>query len=419
MLEKLKKELQWRELLKNIINEESLKKIIDEKKSFYIGIDPTADSIHIGHFLSLILVKILTNFNLKPVIVLGGFTGMIGDPSGRNSERELIDSKIIQKNVLEIEKQIKKILTRMNVRDFLIFDNSIIYEKLSILDLFQKYGKFFNLNTMLSRESVKNRIENGISFTEFSYQVFQGIDFFYLFKNHNVNLQLGGSDQWGNIISGIELIKKISGFESVVSGITINLLTDENGNKIGKTQGLPMWLDKNKTSSYTLFQYFINQSDFIARKLLKQATLISKQEFKKIEQNHLKNPKLKIFQNVLAKEFITLIHSKDDYENAKIFSNILFKEEYKKIKIEDLDNLKFLPSILIEKSEENLMEILINKSNKVNSKREYRELLASKSIKVNGEIIFDEKYILKNQFLFNKLIFVNIGKKNKYLIWKK
>lgn len=414
-IDNLKKDLEWRGLLKDIANEDSLVNIVENSGKFYVGIDPTADSIHVGHFLSLSLARILNKHGLSPVIVLGGFTGMIGDPSGRNSEREVIDRELVSKNVSLIEKQIIDLGIKMQMTNFEIFDNSKIYSEMSIVDLYQKYGKLFNLNNMLNKESVQNRMESGISYTEFSYQIFQAIDFKYLFEKMNVRLQLGGSDQWGNIVAGIDLIRKTNGSEEDVAGITINLLTDENGNKVGKTQGIPMWLDKSKTSSYTLFQYFINQTDVTANKLLMQATDISEEDYEEIFKKHNLNPKEKILQNELAKKFISTVHSKDDFESVKDLSKLLFEERYEEINEKQLDNLKELPSL---KNEDKLLMDLLIENKFTPSRREYRDLLKSNAIKINGKQIENEEFKLTNEFILNKVAFINLGKKNKYLIWK-
>ncbi len=415
MIKKLKKDLEWRGLLKDITNEKNFKSIVDNKEAFYIGIDPTADSIHIGHFLSLSLTKILSKYGLQPVIVLGGFTGMIGDPSGRNSEREVVDRKLIKYNINKITKQIKDLTFKLGIKNVKIVNNLKFYEKMSIIDIYQHYGKLFNVNTMLSKEMVKNRLETGISYTEFSYQMFQAIDFLKLFEKHNVKLQLGGSDQWGNIVSGIELIKKIHGHDVNATGLTINLLTDQNGNKIGKTQGIPMWLDKKKTSSYLLFQYFINLTDETAKKLLSQTTNIEEDEFNLIIKKHQNNPSERIIQNELADRFISIAHSKEDFERSKNLSKLLFEENYQKINLEQINDLKSLPSI---KNKKILLMDLLIETKKVSSRREYRELLKSNSIKINGNIINDEKIMLSNEFIQGKILFLNVGKKNKYIIWK-
>ncbi len=415
-IENLKKDLEWRGLLKDIANEDSLVNIVEQSGKFYIGIDPTADSIHVGHFLSLSLARILNEHGLQPIIVLGGFTGMIGDPSGRNSEREVIDREEVAKNVLKIKNLIDGLAKKMGIKDYEIFNNNDIYENMSIIDLYQNYGKLFNINNMLNKESVQNRIENGISYTEFSYQVFQAIDFKYLFENKGVRLQLGGSDQWGNIVAGIDLIRKTMGSEEDVAGITINLLTDENGNKVGKTQGVPMWLDQNKTSSYELYQFFINQTDITADKLLRQGTNIAEEEYIKVKEEHERDPKSKAIHNKLAELFISTVHSVEDYSSAKELSKLLFEERYNDIKENDIINLKSIPSIN-NKVGETLMDLLIE-GGLTPSRREFRDLLKSGAVKVNGESIEDENFKLTDQFIIDKVAFINLGKKNKYIIWK-
>ncbi len=414
-LDKLKKDLEWRGLLKDIANEEYLEDILSEEGKFYIGIDPTADSIHVGHFLSLSLSKILNSHGLKPILVIGGFTGMIGDPSGRNSEREIISKTQIMSNVESIKKQLIELSKKMNIKNIEVFDNSDIYSSMSIIDLYQNFGKLFNINTMLAKESVKNRIENGISYTEFSYQMFQAIDFFTLNKEKGVTLQIGGSDQWGNITAGIELIRKVSGIDKKISGITINLLTDENGNKIGKSQGKPMWLDKNKTSPYTLFQYFINLNDDIAKKLLAQATNISEEEFNECVEISIQEPRKKAIQNELAKRFISVVHSEKDFDNSFKLSKLLFEEKYYEINNEQIELLNNIPSINYE--DEILMDLLVD--NKfISSRREYRELLSNNAIKINGTPISSQNFKITNEFILDKVVFLNIGKKNKYIIIK-
>ncbi len=414
-LENLKKDLIWRGLLKDVTNEESFANIVENGSAFYIGIDPTADSIHVGHYLSLSLTRILAKHGLKPVIILGGFTGMIGDPSGRNSERELVDRKVIAENVKIITEQVKRLTSNLGIENIEVIDNTKFYEEMSIIDIYQKYGKLFNVNTMLSRESVKNRMEEGISYTEFSYQMFQAIDFLKLYEQNNVRLQLGGSDQWGNIVAGTELIRKIHGSEVQVAGLTINLLTDENGNKIGKTQGVPMWLDKNKTSPYVLYQFFINQTDDTARKLLAQTTSISEEEFNSVVESHVANPRERIIQNELAMRFISSVHTKEDFDRAKNLSSILFEERYADVNDSQIEDLKSLPSI--NNKEISLMDLLIEEG-KVSSRREFREFLSNGSIKVNGISIDDENLSLNEEFLLGKVAFINVGKKNKYLVWK-
>ncbi len=414
-LNELKQDLEWRGLLKDITSDEAFAKIVEAGDAFYVGIDPTADSIHVGHYMSISLTRILAKHGLKPVVILGGFTGMIGDPSGRNSEREVVDRDVIRNNVKLITEQVKTFTQKVGIENLEVIDNTKFYEEMSIIDIYQLYGKLFNVNTMLSKDSVKTRLDVGISYTEFSYQMFQAIDFLKLYEQNGVKLQLGGSDQWGNIVAGTELIRKIHGSDVEVAGLTINLLTDENGNKIGKTQGVPMWLDKNKTSTYTLFQYFINQTDETAKKLLSQTTSISKEEFDEVVAKHTANPRERILQNELAERFISSVHTNEDFIKAKELSKILFEERYSEINVDQINDLKSLPSI--QNKDMLLMDLFIEEG-KIGSRREYREFLSNGSIKINGEAISDENLILKDEFLLGQVLFVNLGKKNKYLIWK-
>ncbi len=413
-LQELKRDLEWRGLLKDITSEEAFAKIVENGDAFYVGIDPTADSIHVGHYMSISLTRILAKHGLRPVVILGGFTGMIGDPSGRNSEREVVDRDVIRNNVTLITNQVKTLTSKVGVENLEVIDNTKFYNEMSIIDIYQMYGKLFNVNTMLSRDSVKTRLDAGISYTEFSYQMFQAIDFLKLYEQNGVKLQLGGSDQWGNIVAGTELIRKVHGSDVEVAGLTINLLTDENGNKIGKTQGVPMWLDKNKTSPYTLFQYFINQTDETAKKLLSQTTSISEEEFNDVVSKHETNPRERLIQNELAERFISSVHTPEDFEQSKTLSKLLFEERYNDITEEQVEDLKSLPSV--QNKDVSLMDLMIEEG-KIGSRREYREFLSNGSIKINGQAIDDENLKLQNEFLLGKVAFINLGKKNKYLVW--
>ncbi len=412
----MKDNLKWRKIINNVTDYEVLEKIVQDKNNgFYLGVDPTADSLHLGHYISIIFSKMIYDeYGLKPHYIIGGFTGQIGDPSGKNVERELISFEKVKNNSNAIKKQIEKYVTKLGIKDFVIFDNYEIYKDMSIVNLFQEYGKNFNINTMLSRESVKKRIDNGISFTEFSYQVFQAIDFHYLYNKMNVKLQIGGSDQWGNIVSGIELIRKKTSKNDAV-GLTVNLLTDENGNKIGKTQGKPIWLDENLTSSYEKHQYFINLSDEMAEKLLSQLTLISEKDFIETKDNHYKNPKEKLLQNKLSKLVLSYLQDEDSYDKVLEISKKLFDNKY-----DEIDEKLFI-SITNEmpkfgfENNKNIVDFIIE--NKIlPSKREANDFFKSNAIKINGNII-ESSYVLdKKDLLHKKYLVLNIGKKKKVLL---
>ncbi len=412
----MKDNLKWRKIINNITDEEVFDEIIKDKNNgFYLGIDPTASSLHLGHYISIIFSKMIYDeYGIKPHYVIGGLTGQIGDPSGKNVERELISFEKVRENSESIKSQITKYVSKLGIKDFVIFDNYEIYKDMSIVKLFQDYGKNFNVNTMLSRESVKKRIDTGISFTEFSYQMFQAIDFYHLYKNNNVKLQIGGSDQWGNIVSGIELIRKKTTKNDSV-GLTVNLLTDENGNKIGKTQGKPIWLDEDLTSSYEKHQYFINLSDEMAEKLLSQLTLITEKDFIKTKKDHYENPKNKILQNKLSKLVLTSLQDDDSYDQVLKISEKLFKNKY-----DEIDEDLFI-KITSEMTKfdfvegESIVDYLI--SNKIlSSKREVNEFFDNNAIKVNGETI-KANYILNiDDLLHSKYLVLNIGKKKRVLL---
>ncbi len=416
-LKNLKHELEWRGMLKDVANESALEKILDEGAAFYIGIDPTADSLHIGHYVSIIISTILSKHGLKPIFVLGGFTGMIGDPSGKNAEREIIDKDLILNNVLKIKNLITHLAFKLEIHNFKIINNNDWYAPLLLVDYFQKYGKFFNVNTMINRDIVKNRLEKGISYTEFSYQVFQGIDFYKLYKEHNVKLQLGGSDQWGNIVSGIELIRKIEGPDVVVAGMTVKLLVDKNGNKIGKTNGNPIWIDNSKFSSYFLYQYLINLDDGTALNLLPKLTLITEEQFKEKIIEAKANPKLKLIHHELAKRLFDQLFTEKEYANALKISKLLFEEKYFEL---DKHSVHTIASAIELFKGNDLNETIINffDRNKITeSKREFREFLQAKALKINGEIVTSEKQKLTDfSPVHRRYFFAQVGKKRRILI---
>lgn len=419
-MNKLFESVKWRGIIKDIINEEQINKIIKENDNhFYIGIDPTADSMHLGHYITIILSKLMNDLlKMTPIFVIGGFTGRIGDPSGKNSERELLDEAILKNNVKKIAIQIDKLAKRNGIENFKIINNEDIYKKISLIDFFIKYGKNFNINQMLAKESVKNRLESGISYTEFSYQIFQAIDFYNLYQEHNVKIQIGGSDQWGNIVSGIDLIKKLNNDKKLlIAGITINLLTDKNGNKIGKTQGKPIWLDQKKTSSYEIYQYFLNMDDKTAMDLIKKITLINEIEYNNLIKEHNKNKKQRKLQIEFARLIITSIHSKNNFDRSQEISKILFKNEFSKLKNSEIENV-FESFAKFNYSEETITNFIL-KNKLLKSKREIREFINSGSIKINNMQVDDENHFINSRYLIHhKYIILSIGKKNKYLIAK-
>lgn len=418
-MNKLIDDLKWRNLFKELIIEKDISKIFFLKnKKFYLGIDPTADSLHIGHFLTINLANLIyKNTDLTPIFVLGGFTAQIGDPSGKKSERKLIDQKTIANNCNKIKKQLETLCKNLNINDYQIFDNFDIYKNLTLIDFFKKYGKSINISKMLSREVVKSRLDVGISYTEFSYQIFQAIDFLYLFENKDVLIQLGGSDQLGNILTGIEFIKKIKGRDLLIGGITVPLLTDENGNKIGKTEGNPLWITKEKLSPYFIYQYLYNLSDPFAKKLLLQLTSITKEQFLKLEKIHLSEKKDRILQKELIKRlFFVFYGNNQEYEKFSNISKYLFAEQYQSIDekilldiFKNIDNFKY-------DFKEDLFTQL-KKHNFISSKREFNQYLKDKAIKIDQKLIIERDFKLnKNDFLKRNIIILSLGKKKKIFI---
>lgn len=420
------KKFNWRGIFKDITSEEVLKGIIareDSKKvSFYVGIDPTGPELHLGHLLPFISVKLIQEeFNFKPIFIIGGFTGSIGDPSGKTRERVLLRENIIEENVINIEKRINYLCDKLNIKDYLIINNKTFYEGISIIDFYRDFGKHFNVNRMLAKDMVKKRLETtGISYTEFSYQLFQAIDFFFLNKKYNCKLQIGGSDQWGNILSGIELIGKTNSINNNVFGITTNLLVDESGKKIGKSEGQPLWVNEDLVPSYRFYQYFFNLSDVLAEDLLKKLTLIKEEEYLKIKILHQETPHQRFFQKELAKRFLDTFYNVNSYQNAVDISRWLFKREYEKLSLDDYKMLETqLPFFTITLDDkETIVEKLISLKI-ISSKREASEFINQKAMKINNEVIEEINFSKQN---LKKLInnessyfIVDYGKKKKYL----
>ena len=299
--------------------------IKENKISGYIGFDPTSDSLHIGSLVQIMTLVLFQKHGHKPYILVGGATGMVGDPSGKSKERNLLDEKELNKNISAIQKQLSKFLVFDDSKNSaVIVNNYDWFKNFSFLDFIRDVGKHITVNYMMSKDSVKKRLETGISFTEFSYQLVQGYDFYWLYKNHNCLLQLGGSDQWGNIVTGTELIRRIDGGSAFA--ITTPLVQKADGTKFGKTESGNIWLDAKKTSPYKFYQYWINSSDSDAENYIKIFTLFDKEKIEDLITEHKTNPGLRILQNTLAKDITTMIHGEDQYLAAKEASSILFKK---------------------------------------------------------------------------------------------
>ena len=398
-------DLKWRGLIQDISSPDLEEKLNNEKLTFYIGTDPTADSMHIGHFSSFLIASRLKKYGHNPVLLIGGATGLIGDPKP-TAERKMITKEEVTKNVKGLTKQAKEIF------ECEVVNNYDWCKDINFIDFLRDYGKFFNINYMLNKDIIKRRLDTGITYTEFSYMIMQSLDFLHLYENKNVTLQVAGSDQWGNITAGIELIRKKTGKE--VYGMTMPLVTDSQGKKFGKTEGNAIWLDKNKTSSYELYQFLINSDDEAVIDYLKKLTFLSKEEIEDIEKEHKKTPEKRLAQETLAKEIITFLHGENAYNDAKTISKALFSGNIKDLTDSQIeDAFKEVEKYKLEKNKPIIDILTENKI--VSSRREAREFLNNNAITLNGEIINDENYIIDNNRKYN---IIRRGKK-KYYIFEK
>ena len=404
----LYEDLMWRGLIKDVASED-LKKVLDgDPISFYWGTDPTADSLTVGHYSSLVTAKRLAKAGHHPILLVGGATGLIGDPRP-TAEREIISKETLDKYFECIKKQVTDIFNG-NVE---LVNNYDWFKDISWIDFLRDTGKYININYMLAKDIINRRLETGITFAEFSYTLMQGYDYLYLYQNKNVTLECAGSDQWGNITTGVDLIAKKLGKQ--VNAFTMPLILDSNGKKIGKSEGNAVWLDKNKTSSYELYQYFINSTDDKVYEYLKVFTFLTKDEIEDIMAQHNAKPEERIAQKVLAKEVVTDLHGKEEYEKALKMSEVLFSGNLDGLSKSEIEIcFKGVPSFEI-KEELTLIDMLVN-NNICQSRREAREFLTAGSITINGEKVSDENMMItKDNAIENKFIVVRRGKKKYYL----
>lgn len=399
-------DLKWRGLVKDISSPELEDKLNNEKLTFYIGTDPTADSMHIGHFSSFLIATRLAKYGHKPILLVGGATGLIGDPKP-SQERKMITREEVNKNVAGLTKQAHDIF------GFDVVNNYDWTKDISVIDFLRDYGKYINVNYMLDKDIIKRRLESGITFCEFAYTLLQGLDFVTLNKNYGVTLQVAGSDQWGNITTGIELSRKMEGPE--LFGMTMPLVLDANGVKFGKTEGNALWLDKNKTSSYELFQYLINTDDVCVIDYLKKLTFLSKEEIESIEEKQKEHPEDRIAQYSLAREVITFLHGEEEYNKALKISKDLFSGDIKDLTLDEIkDGFKDVPSFDITENM-TLIDLLVN-NNIASSKREAREFISAGSISINGEKETEENRIIDSSYAIGgEVVVIRRGKKKYYL----
>ena len=403
---KLYDELKWRGLIKDVTSPELEEKLNNGGMTFYIGTDPTADSMHIGHLSSFLISKRLKDAGHNPILLVGGATGQIGDPRP-TTERKMIDKAEVQHNFNCLKEQAERIF------GFEVVNNYDWIKDINTIDFLRDYGKYFNINYMLDKDIIRRRLDTGITFTEFSYMILQSLDFLHLHETRGVNLQVAGSDQWGNITAGVDLIRKKTGDE--VYAFTMPLVTTKDGKKFGKSEGNALWLDKNKTSSYELYQYLVNVEDEMVIDYLKIFTFLSKEEIENIEKQHKEKPEERLAHKTLAKEIITFIHGEEEYNKAIKISKALFSGNIKELNAKEIeDGFKDVPSFNITE-QTTLIDILVN-NNICQSRREAREFLTAGSITLNGEKVQDENMIInKDLAIENKFIVIRRGKKKYYL----
>ena len=407
---KLYEDLKWRGLIKDVAGNDLEDKLNNEIITFYWGTDPTADSLHLGHYSSLVTAKRLAQYGHHPILLIGGATGLIGDPRP-TSEREIISKEELARNLKGLTEQVSNIF-KGNVE---IVNNNDWISKFNLTDFLREVGKYINVNYMLDKDIINRRLSTGITFAEFAYTLIQGYDFLHLFKEKNCLLQAAGSDQWGNITTGLDLIKKKTGKEAYA--FTMPLILDASGKKFGKSEGNALWLDENKTSSYELYQYLINSDDSKVIEYLKVFTFLSKEEIEKLELSTKENPHLREAHKALAREIITDIHGIDSYNRALKISQSLFSGNIKELSKEEIKiGFKDVPSF--KASEENIVDFLVN--NKIaSSKREAREFINAGSIMINGDKIIDVDYkVTKDCAIDNEILVIRRGKKKYYLVVK-
>ena len=418
-------ELRWRGMIHDIMPgaEEQLNK---EMTTAYVGIDPTADSLHIGHLVSIMMLKHLQMAGHKPLAVVGGATGMIGDPSFKAAERKLLTVEEIQHNVDCIRKQLEKFLSfdekEANAAE--ILNNYDWMKDYLFLDFIRDVGKHITVNYMMAKDSVKKRMETGISFTEFTYQLLQGYDFLTLYRSKGCRLQMGGSDQWGNITTGTELIRRMDGGEAFA--LTCPLITKADGTKFGKTEGGNVWLDPEKTSPYKFYQFWLNCSDEDTSRYIRIFTLLPKEEIERLEEEHKAAPHLRILQKALAKDITVRVHSEKDYEAAVAASEILFgKGTTETLQQLDKETLKSVfegvPTFeisrdLLKGEGINIVELTAAETTMFASKGEVKRALKENSISLNKAKINDSYQVTEKDLLSDSIILVQKGKKNYYLV---
>lgn len=414
----LLQDLAWRGIIYQQTDEEGLKDLLSKESiSLYCGVDPTANSLHIGHLVAFLTLRRFQQHGHRPIVLVGGATGLIGDPSGKSEERKLLTLETVQENVEGIKKQLASIFDFDGENGATMVNNYDWAGSMDIVTFLRDIGKHIGVNYMLAKDTIASRLETGISFTEFTYTILQAMDFNHLYDYHNCKLQIGGSDQWGNITSGLELIRKMHNEESKAFGLTIPLVTKADGTKFGKTEGGAVWLDPEKTTPYEFYQFWINTADADVVKYLKYFTFLSQEEIESLEQSVQEEPHLRKAQKALAEEVTRLIHGEESLQQAIKISQALFSGEVKNLSAAEIkQGFKDVPSYDAKEGEENLVDLLV--AAKISpSKRQAREDITNGAVTVNGEKVTDTAYILQDtDRIESQFTIIRRGKKKYTLI---
>lgn len=414
----LLQDLQWRGIIYQQTDEEGMKDLLEKEKiSLYCGMDPTGDSMHIGHLLPFLTLRRFQNAGHRPIVLVGGATGLIGDPKA-TEERVLQTEETVQKNVDALTAQLKRIFDFEGENGALMVNNYDWTAPMNVITFLRDYGKHIGINYMLAKDTIASRLETGISFTEFAYTLLQGMDFKHLYENHGCKLQIGGSDQWGNITTGLELIRKMTSEDSKAFGMTIPLVTKADGTKFGKTESGAVWLDAKKTSPYEFYQFWINSADADVVKYLKYFTFLSREEIEALEQSVQEEAHLRKAQKALAEEMTRMIHGEEALEQAIKITEALFSGDIKNLTAAEIkEGFKDVPSYEAEQGEElGLIDLLVN--SKISpSKRQAREDVTNGAIYVNGERVTDLDYVLAAEDkIEEQFTVIRRGKKKYFLI---
>ena len=408
-------ELNWRGLIQEYSNEEKIRELFSTKQTIYCGFDPSASSMHVGNFVMISILMRLQRAGHKVIAVVGGATGMIGDPSGKSKERNLQGKETLQKNTDSIRAQLEQFIDLTDPEKGTIVNNYDWLGNITFLDYLRDYGKYFPINYMLNKDIIASRLEAGISFTEFSYMTLQSVDFLKLHQNYGCNIQIGGNDQWGNLTAGLELIRKVEGNEANVGVMTAHLITRADGKKFGKSEDGALFLDSKLTSPYKLYQYFINTTDEDAIKYLKVFSFKSREEISEIEKEHIANPGARIGQKALAADIVETIHGQKGLEEALAVTQAFFSGDIKALTEEQIENVLGGGSV-VELEGETTLEDLLILCKAASSKREAREFIAGNSVLLNGDRVNTNINISKETALFNKYTVIRRGKKNYFLV---